>query len=239
MSGPRNPYGAKLGVIEVGAFADMLLVDGNPLADIALITDPERNFKIIMKDGNVYKNTTLAKVDLRRRQLPSRNLKRGRNNVPCMHLVELPVRTRRRHIGVPARLSARRCGRGSGCRHAASVEATPALAQPAPDGPADIISRTGPVLHRQPEAGVGAGRGRAGQADCLCGRCRRRREGQGRGHPYRRPFGKAAAPGLHRGPRASGARGAAHPRGRPPVQHPRRDPGGAAPLCRDRTRPRA
>lgn len=61
MSGPRNPYPGKLGVIETGAYADMLLVNGDPLADIDLIADPERNFSIIMKDGRFYKNTLRAK----------------------------------------------------------------------------------------------------------------------------------------------------------------------------------
>jgi imidazolonepropionase-like amidohydrolase len=57
MSGKRNPYPGKLGVVEEGALADLLLVDGDPLANIDLITDPARNFKVIMKDGRVYKNT--------------------------------------------------------------------------------------------------------------------------------------------------------------------------------------
>jgi imidazolonepropionase-like amidohydrolase len=57
MSGPRNPYPGKVGVIEAGAFADLLLVDGDPLADLSLIADPDRNFMIIMKDGRIYKNT--------------------------------------------------------------------------------------------------------------------------------------------------------------------------------------
>jgi len=38
-SGPRNPYPGKLGVIEEGALADMLLVDGDPVADIKLLED--------------------------------------------------------------------------------------------------------------------------------------------------------------------------------------------------------
>ena len=37
--------------------ADLLLVDGNPLENLKLIADPERNFVVIMKDGVVYKNT--------------------------------------------------------------------------------------------------------------------------------------------------------------------------------------
>jgi imidazolonepropionase-like amidohydrolase len=57
MSGKRNPYPGKLGVVEQGALADLLLVDGNPLQNINLIADPANNFKIIMKDGQIYKNT--------------------------------------------------------------------------------------------------------------------------------------------------------------------------------------
>jgi imidazolonepropionase-like amidohydrolase len=57
MSGKRSPYPGKLGVVEEGALADLLLVDGNPIADIKLITDPARNFVVIMKDGKIYKNT--------------------------------------------------------------------------------------------------------------------------------------------------------------------------------------
>ena len=59
LSGKRNPYPGKLGVVEQGALADLLLVDGNPLENINLIADP-RNFKIIMKDGVLYKNTLTA-----------------------------------------------------------------------------------------------------------------------------------------------------------------------------------
>ena len=57
LSGPRNPYPGKLGVIEEGALADLLLVDGNPLDNIRLIEDPAKNFVVIMKDGKIYKNT--------------------------------------------------------------------------------------------------------------------------------------------------------------------------------------
>ena len=56
MSGPRNPYPGTLGVVEEGALADLLLVDGNPLENIDLIADPEDNFLVIMKDGVIYKN---------------------------------------------------------------------------------------------------------------------------------------------------------------------------------------
>ena len=56
LSGLRNPYPGKLGVVEEGALADLLLVDGNPLDNIDLVEDPAKNFVVIMKDGKVYKN---------------------------------------------------------------------------------------------------------------------------------------------------------------------------------------
>src|SRR5579871_50600 len=55
LSGPRNPYPGKLGVVEEGALADLLLVQGNPIANIKLIEDPATNFVVIMKDGKIYK----------------------------------------------------------------------------------------------------------------------------------------------------------------------------------------
>ena len=57
LSGKRNPYPGKLGVVEEGALADLLLVDGDPLANIKLIEGPMKNFVVIMKDGKIYKNT--------------------------------------------------------------------------------------------------------------------------------------------------------------------------------------
>ncbi len=56
LSGFINPYPGKLGVIEAGALADLVLVDGNPLENIKLIEDPAKNFVVIMKDGKIYKN---------------------------------------------------------------------------------------------------------------------------------------------------------------------------------------
>jgi imidazolonepropionase-like amidohydrolase len=56
LSGKRSPYPGKLGVVEQGAVADLLLVEGNPAENINLIADPAKNFKVIMKDGRVYKN---------------------------------------------------------------------------------------------------------------------------------------------------------------------------------------
>jgi imidazolonepropionase-like amidohydrolase len=57
LSGLRNPYPGKLGVVEQGALADLLVVDGNPLENINLVADPANKFLIIMKDGVIYKNT--------------------------------------------------------------------------------------------------------------------------------------------------------------------------------------
>ena len=57
LSGFINPYPGKLGVVEEGALADLVLVDGNPLEEIELIADPDRNFLVIMKDGTIYKDT--------------------------------------------------------------------------------------------------------------------------------------------------------------------------------------
>jgi imidazolonepropionase-like amidohydrolase len=56
LSGKRNPYPGQLGVVEEGALADLLLVDGNPLDDVALLADPEKNFVVIMKDGAIFKS---------------------------------------------------------------------------------------------------------------------------------------------------------------------------------------
>jgi imidazolonepropionase-like amidohydrolase len=55
LSGPRTPYQGRLGVIEEGALADLILVEGNPLENIDLIGDPARNFAVIVKDGVIVK----------------------------------------------------------------------------------------------------------------------------------------------------------------------------------------
>lgn len=58
LSGPRSPYpDGPLGVIEEGAYADLILVDGNPIEDLDLVADPGETFDLIMKDGVIYKNT--------------------------------------------------------------------------------------------------------------------------------------------------------------------------------------
>jgi imidazolonepropionase-like amidohydrolase len=55
MSGPRDPYPGPLGVVEEGAIADLLLVDGNPLHDLQLLADPDRSLVVIMKNGTIVK----------------------------------------------------------------------------------------------------------------------------------------------------------------------------------------
>lgn len=52
----RNDFiEAKLGVVEEGAWADILIWKGNPIRDVKLILE-ESNLKLVMKGGNVYKN---------------------------------------------------------------------------------------------------------------------------------------------------------------------------------------
>jgi len=57
LCGPRDPYPGELGVVKEGALADLILVDGNPLENIDLVADAEKNFVLIMKDGKIHKNT--------------------------------------------------------------------------------------------------------------------------------------------------------------------------------------
>lgn len=57
LTGLRNPYPGKLGVVEEGAIADLLLVEGDPTQDLSVVADPLNNFKVIMKDGKIYKNS--------------------------------------------------------------------------------------------------------------------------------------------------------------------------------------
>ena len=55
MSGPRNPYPGRLGVVAEGALADLVLVDGDPVADISLIARPDEAFTAIIKGGQLVK----------------------------------------------------------------------------------------------------------------------------------------------------------------------------------------
>jgi imidazolonepropionase-like amidohydrolase len=56
LTGKRNPYG-KVGVIEEGAMADILIFNKNFMKDVSIVEDAENNLKLIVKDGKVYKNT--------------------------------------------------------------------------------------------------------------------------------------------------------------------------------------
>jgi imidazolonepropionase-like amidohydrolase len=59
LAGERDPYRqARLGEVAVGAWADLLLVNGDPTADLGLLGDPEANLDVIVKDGVVVKNST-------------------------------------------------------------------------------------------------------------------------------------------------------------------------------------
>jgi imidazolonepropionase-like amidohydrolase len=62
LCGPRNPYPGQLGVVEEGALADLLVVDGDPLSNLQLVEEPDKNFLVIMKDGKIYKNTLTTAV---------------------------------------------------------------------------------------------------------------------------------------------------------------------------------
>ena len=54
LCGPRNPYPVgPLGVIKEGAYADLILVDGNLLENLDLVADAEKNSVVIMKDGKI------------------------------------------------------------------------------------------------------------------------------------------------------------------------------------------
>jgi imidazolonepropionase-like amidohydrolase len=56
MANSRLPYqDGSLGVIEEGAYADLLIIDGNPLDDISLLANPKKNMLLIMKDGEIIK----------------------------------------------------------------------------------------------------------------------------------------------------------------------------------------
>ncbi|MGE0218922.1 amidohydrolase family protein [Mycolicibacterium sp.] len=57
LAGDRDPYrDARLGEITPGAWADVLLVAGDPTADLGLLADPAKNLAVIVKDGVVVKN---------------------------------------------------------------------------------------------------------------------------------------------------------------------------------------
>ena len=60
MSGVRNPYQGKLGVIEEDALADLLVIDGNPIDNIEIVATPDKSLMVIMKGGKIHKDTLSA-----------------------------------------------------------------------------------------------------------------------------------------------------------------------------------
>jgi imidazolonepropionase-like amidohydrolase len=58
LSDERDPYkSARLGEITAGAWADVLLINGDPTADLTVLANPGKNIAAIVKDGTVVKNT--------------------------------------------------------------------------------------------------------------------------------------------------------------------------------------
>jgi imidazolonepropionase-like amidohydrolase len=78
LAGLRSPYPGKLGIVEEGAMADILLVDGNPLKDLKLLANPAKNFVVIIKDGKIYKNTLKNKLET-----PYQQISAFSNNSDC------------------------------------------------------------------------------------------------------------------------------------------------------------
>ncbi len=55
--GLRSPYQSRIGVVETGVLADLILADGNPLQDFSLIAKLAEKSIVIIKDAKIYKNT--------------------------------------------------------------------------------------------------------------------------------------------------------------------------------------
>jgi len=54
LAAPRDPYkDGKLGVVQAGAYADMILVEGNPLENIDLVANPQKNFQTRQQTGRL------------------------------------------------------------------------------------------------------------------------------------------------------------------------------------------
>ncbi len=55
-TGPKNPWKeAQLGTLQEGSYADVILVNGNPLEDLKLLNDSD-NVQLVIVDGKIYKN---------------------------------------------------------------------------------------------------------------------------------------------------------------------------------------
>ncbi len=57
LSGERNPYPGMLGRIAQGAWADLLVADGDPAVNLDFLADPGQHLRVIMKGGQIHKNT--------------------------------------------------------------------------------------------------------------------------------------------------------------------------------------
>ncbi len=55
LSGKRSPYSGKIGVIEEGALADIILFDGNLIQNLELISDNQKMI-LVIKNGVIYRN---------------------------------------------------------------------------------------------------------------------------------------------------------------------------------------
>ena len=55
LSGARNPYPGKIGRIEAGALADLLVVEGDPTVSLGFLEAPDATLSMIMKGGKIYK----------------------------------------------------------------------------------------------------------------------------------------------------------------------------------------
>ncbi|MCW5940064.1 MAG: amidohydrolase family protein [Fimbriimonadaceae bacterium] len=86
LSGPRSPYPGTLGVVREGALADLILVNGDPLADIDLLADPAKNFAVIMKDGTIAQrspNTLFAESVFAQAVRPATELSKEFDQATC------------------------------------------------------------------------------------------------------------------------------------------------------------
>ncbi|MFA7437372.1 amidohydrolase family protein [Castellaniella sp.] len=60
LSGLRNPYDGRIGVLEAGAFADLLVIDGEPEHNLDFIAEPGTHLRMIMKGGQIFKDSLTA-----------------------------------------------------------------------------------------------------------------------------------------------------------------------------------
>ena len=72
MSGPGRDYykESKLGVVEEGAWADIIIMNGNPIDDVHVLEETD-NMKLIMKDGKIYKNILVSPNDENYKPIPA------------------------------------------------------------------------------------------------------------------------------------------------------------------------